>query len=97
MRSVETLIVAGIGPTLRAYNLSDGTSAGEVTAGADVTAAPHVFLDPITKLPLLLFVTQDIAKGGASATLVTRSFDPPITPIAPLPNLITVSPTVDPK
>jgi putative pyrroloquinoline-quinone binding quinoprotein/putative pyrroloquinoline-quinone-binding quinoprotein len=97
VRAVETLVVAGIGPTLRAYNLSDGTSAGEVPAGADVTAAPHVFLDPINKLPLLLFVTQDIAKGGASAKLVTRSFDPPITPIAPLPNLITVSLTMDPK
>jgi hypothetical protein len=92
----EAIIVAGIGPTLRAYNLSDGTSAGEVPAGADVTGPPHVFVDRATELPLLLFLTQDIVKG-ASATLVTRSFDPPITQLAPLPNLITMSTTPSPK
>jgi outer membrane protein assembly factor BamB len=89
-KAVEAIVVAGVGPTMRGYKLSDGTSAGEIPAGADVAAEPHVFVDATTKTPLLLFLTQDIAKG-ASATLITRSFDPTVSPIAPLPNLITMS------
>jgi len=38
-----------------------------------------------------LLVTRDIAKGAA-ATLVMRSFDPPTTPVAPLPNLVDMTP-----
>jgi hypothetical protein len=95
-RAIDVLVVAGIGPTLRAYNLSDGTNAGEIPAGADLTAAPHVLVDPATESPLVLFLTQDIAKG-ATATLITRSFDPTVSPIAPLPGLITMSTTPSPK
>jgi hypothetical protein len=36
-------------------------------------------------------VTKDIA-SGATATLVTRSFEPAIAPVAPLPDLVTLPP-----
>jgi len=51
-----------------------------------------VFEDPSTHLPLLLMMTRDIARGAA-ATLVTRSFEPAITPVATLPNLVMLAPT----
>jgi hypothetical protein len=47
----------------------------------------------VTKLPNLLFVVRDIATG-ATANLVTRSFEPTLAPVAPLPNIVTLgSPT----
>lgn len=95
-KALEVLVVAGFAQSMRAYNLSDGQSAGEIPAGADVTAAPHVLIDPATESPMLMFLTQDIAKG-ATATLITRSFDPTVSPIAPLPNLITMSAAAPPK
>jgi hypothetical protein len=87
-----TIAVAGQSATLRAYTAGDGMSAGdraanpagsEMAAGGEIAAAPHVVASAST--PTLLVVTRDIAKGAA-AVLVTRSFEPPITPVAPLPN-----------
>ncbi len=92
-RAGGTIVVAGQAPALRVYDLKDGTAAGEVPAGAEVADAPHAIEDPSTKLPMLLVVTHDIVTGAA-AVLVMRSVDPVITPIAPLPNLITLAPTL---
>jgi hypothetical protein len=36
-------------------------------------------------------ITKEIARG-AGVTLVTRSFDPPLAPVAPLPNMIMIAP-----
>jgi hypothetical protein len=67
------------------------------TMASDTEAAgpPHVFADPSTHLPLLLMMTRDIARGAA-ATLVTRSFEPAITPLVALPNLLMLAPTPQP-
>jgi len=69
-----------------------------VTMAADTESAgpPHVFADPSTRLPLLLMMTRDIARGAA-ATLVTPSFEPAITPLVALPNLIMLAPTPQPS
>jgi hypothetical protein len=40
---------------------------------------------------MLLVVTRDVAKGAASR-LVTRGIEPALSPVAPLPNLVTLSP-----
>ncbi len=86
------LFVGGQATTLHAYNVKDGNAAGEVGAGADVSAAPHAVADPESTRPLLLVVTRDIAKG-AEARLVTRSIDPETATLAPpLPNLGTLVP-----
>lgn len=90
----DALVVTGLEPPLRCYALADGAPAGEVEAGADVAWAPRVFDDQATGMPLLLFLTRDLAKG-ASATLITRSFDPKVVPLEPLPNLITFEATQD--
>jgi len=41
-------------------------------------------------------MTRDIARGAA-ATLVTRSFEPAITPLVALPNLTMLAPTPQPS
>jgi len=50
-----------------------------------------VIEDPSTHLPMLLMITRDIARGAA-ATLVTRDFEPQLTPVLALPNLIQIAP-----
>jgi outer membrane protein assembly factor BamB len=92
-RAGGTILVAGQSPTLRLYDLKEGTAAGELPAGAEVAGAPRGFEEPATKLPMVLMVTHDIVKGAAVA-LVMRSIDPAITPVGPLPNLVTLAPTL---
>ena len=65
--------------------------AASVAADAEVGAPPHAFEDPVTHLPMLLMITRDIARGAA-ATLVARDFEPPLSAVTPLPNLITIGP-----
>jgi outer membrane protein assembly factor BamB len=88
----STVVVGGLAPAMRGFDAKDGKPAGELPAGGEPAAAPHAFADPLTKAPMLLMVTRDIAKG-ATATLVSRSFEPTITPVAALPNLVTMTPT----
>jgi eukaryotic-like serine/threonine-protein kinase len=91
VKAGRTLLITGQAPTLRGYNMSDGSPAGEIQAAPDVAAPPHVFTDAVTMTPSLVYVTRDLAKG-ASVTLITRSVEPPDSPVAPLPNLIAVAP-----
>jgi len=91
VRAASGLVVTGLAPSLRVFNLTDGAAAGEIPAPPEVAAPPYVFEDAVTKLPLLLVITRDIAKG-ATATLVTHSFEPPTSPVQPLPNVITFAP-----
>jgi hypothetical protein len=68
----------------------DGTAAGEIQAAPDVAAPPSVARDASTPGPSLVYLTRDLA-SGATAVLITRSFDPPDSPIAPLPNTVAVT------
>jgi len=86
-----TIAVAGLNPSVRAFDLKDGKPAGELPAGGEVAARPHAFDHPRNGRPMVLMVTRDIAKGAA-ASLVMRSFDPPVTPLAPLPGLVQIAP-----
>jgi len=73
---------------------SDGGAAAKaasLSGDADMAAPPHVIDDPTTHLPMVLMITKEIARG-AGVTLVTRSFDPPLAPVAPLPNMIMIAP-----
>lgn len=92
VKAGETIVVTGIAPTLRAYKAKDGKAAGDLAASGEIAAPPHVFDDLSHVLPLLIVLTRDIAKG-ATVTAFTRSFEPAIATIAPLPNAITLAPT----
>ena len=80
----ETVIVTGIA-TGRAYATRDGAPVGELPAG-EQAAPPRLASTPGSLMPTLFLLTRDIAKG-ATVTAVTRSIEPAIVPLAPLPNL----------
>jgi outer membrane protein assembly factor BamB len=87
----DTLIVTGLSATARAYNAKDGKAATDVPAGAELAATPHLVNPGTTgaSIPVMIVVTRDIAKG-AVVTALTRAIDPPIVPMAPLPNVAAV-------
>jgi len=62
-----------------------------IASDAESAAPPHLVDDPTTHFPMALILTKDIARG-AGVTLVTREFDPPLTPLAPLPNMVMIAP-----
>ena len=63
--------------------------------GPGITAkiAHLVFDDSTRSLPMVILLTRDIVKG-ATVTALTRSIDPAIVPVAPLPDAIPLAPTL---
>ena len=91
----STIAVAGETNSVRGFAIKDGAPAGELTAVSELTTAPYTFDDPVTHRPMILVTTRDIAKG-ATAALSARSFEPPIAPVTPLPNLVQIAPVTTP-
>jgi len=87
----RTLIVSGVAPMLRGYNMKDGTPAGELSAAGELAGSPYAPPPPAPETPQVLIVTREIAKG-ATATLFMRNLDPPLSPFTPPPNAIKVTP-----
>jgi eukaryotic-like serine/threonine-protein kinase len=89
----DTIIVTGVGPVMRGYNAKDGKATADIPAGADLAAPPYVIPQGAGGLPVLIAVTQDIAKGS-TVSAITRAIEPALAPLAPLPGLISMSPAV---
>ena len=89
-----TIIVSGVAPALRAYNVKDGTPAGELPGTGELAGPPYAVPGSSAGLPQLLVVRHDIGKG-ATATLLTRQIDPALSPFTPPPNAIKVMPLPD--
>jgi outer membrane protein assembly factor BamB len=89
----STLVVTGIAPTLRAYNVKDGQPAGDLATAGEVSADPYPLAG---SLPQVLVVTRDIAKG-AVATLITRQIEPRSSAVTPLPNPVPLPPLPRPS
>jgi outer membrane protein assembly factor BamB len=87
----STIVVAGLSNAVRGFAMKDGAPAGDVTAAGEVAMQPYAFEDRVLHRPMLVVATRDIAKGGA-ASLNTRSFEPPIVPVSPLPNMLQIAP-----
>lgn len=83
VRAGDVVLVGGLSSTISAFNLRDGTPAGQIVASGELAAAPHVF--PFGTLPGATLVAQDISKG-AIVTALVRSIEPGELPIGPLPN-----------
>jgi outer membrane protein assembly factor BamB len=79
----DLLLISGIPPNVPAYLMKDGTAAGEIAAGGELAAAPHVVTG--ASRPMVALVTRDIAQGTIVRALV-RSVEPPVSAVAPLPN-----------
>jgi outer membrane protein assembly factor BamB len=86
IEAASMLTVSGGSPTLDAFDVSDGRPDGTLTAPGDLTAPPYVFTSPPRPTPLLFVATGNIA-GGTTVTVYTRAIEPPVVPVAPLPNL----------
>jgi hypothetical protein len=68
-----------------------GGLAASVAADLEVAAPPHAIEDPVTHFPMVLMITRDIARGAA-ATLVARDFEPTLSAVAALPNMVMIAP-----
>lgn len=95
MMAGSTIVVAGLSPDVRGYNMKDGAPVGEIPAGGEVAAPPHAVGPADALLPRIMVLSRDIAKG-ASAALLERSIEPVLSPVAPLPNLVTFGPAATP-
>jgi outer membrane protein assembly factor BamB len=82
----DALFVSGTSGTAPAYFLKDGNPAGSLAASGELAASPHVVAGE--RLPMLLLVARDIARGTIVRAL-TRAIEPQPTPVSPLPNAIT--------
>jgi outer membrane protein assembly factor BamB len=91
LKAGDTLIVAGIASSMRGYQATDGKPAGEIAAGGELAAPPHLQGTDAAPVPIVIAVTRDIATG-ATVSAIGRLIDPELAPIAPLPNLIPVNP-----
>ncbi len=90
LRVGSTVIVYGAAPPLRAFNTSDGKGGADIPAPGPLAAPPHV-VDPDGGTPMLIVVTRDVAKGD-TVTMIMRSVEPQASPLAALPNPLTVVP-----
>jgi outer membrane protein assembly factor BamB len=89
-----TIIVAGAMPGLKGYNVKDGKLVGQSTTSNELSAPPHLVDDSSLPFPILLAVTSDIT-GLATVTAYSRTVEPEIVALAPLPNAVT-PPSFDP-
>ena len=86
---------SAIPPEIAGASTPAGGLAASIAADAEVGAPPHAIEDPLTHLPMVLIITRDIARGAA-ATLVARDFEPSLSPVVALPNLIMIAPATTP-
>jgi outer membrane protein assembly factor BamB len=79
-RTEDLLIVTGVTPSVRLYQMKDGTPGGEISIDGDLASAPYVLpkLDP----PTFVAVARNISKGEM-LTVVSRVSPPAPTEAPP--------------
>jgi outer membrane protein assembly factor BamB len=93
----QTLVVTGTAAGLKAYNAEDGKPAGQASTPSELSAPPYLVNEPSQPFPILLAVTSDIT-GRATVTASTRTVEPEMTAIGPLPNaFVPQAPAEPPK
>jgi outer membrane protein assembly factor BamB len=85
VRADQTLLVFGLAGTVLGFHTKDGKTAGDFDAGGPLAVPPHVITTAAWPAPFVVTVTRSIA-NGTTLTAVTRDFEPPARPLAPLPN-----------
>jgi outer membrane protein assembly factor BamB len=92
VRAADTLLVSGAAPRAAAFNMKDGTPAGEVTAAGELAGPPHVIDASVAGLPMVVVTGRDIVKGAIVSAMI-RSVDPVMAPFSSLPNPLPALPT----
>ena len=85
LKVARTILVSGIAPMLRGYNMKDGTPAGELPAEGELAGSPYGGPAASTGPPQVLVIMHDVVKG-ATAKLFVRQLDTPLGALTPLPN-----------
>ncbi|MEP7306705.1 MAG: PQQ-binding-like beta-propeller repeat protein [Acidobacteriota bacterium] len=92
LKAADTVVVAGISGSLRAFLLKDGAAAGEmvIDPASEIAAPLHAFTSTVALGPMIIVVTRSIAEG-ASIVAVSKAIEPTIAPITPLPGIIPIT------
>ena len=94
LMTAGTLVVSGVAPSVLAFSTGNGNPAGTLTPRGELASPPYIV--DTAGAPTVVVVTRDLEKG-ATVTAFTRSFEPAVVPMAPLPNPTPVrAPTPDP-
>lgn len=95
VRAGDTLLLTGLDGPPRAYRLKDGTPAGELPleGGGEVIAPLHAFESAGASGPMVVAITRRLVAGAVvtTVTAASRSTEPPVLPLAPLPGLVLVT------
>ncbi|MFN7914334.1 MAG: PQQ-binding-like beta-propeller repeat protein [Vicinamibacterales bacterium] len=75
VRAGGILLVSGLTPKIFAFNLKDGTPAGDLTAPGELAAAPYVL--EIVDIPQVVVVARDLAHG-TRVLAFKRNLEPPM-------------------
>lgn len=89
-----TIVVYGLQPPLKAFDLRDGKASGDITVTGELAAPPHVIAAGDAR-PALVVTTRDIAAGD-KVTYFVRTLDPAVTPFTTLANPVTTVPALAP-
>jgi len=80
----ETVMASGMSRSATAFSKKDGATVGSVAgSGAELAAAPHVV--PGEGVAMVVLVSRDLSEGAVLRAL-TRSWEPRVMDMAPLPN-----------
>jgi outer membrane protein assembly factor BamB len=92
LKVADTVVVAGLAGSARAFFVKDGLAAGElgIDAASEIAAPFHAFASTSALGPMVIAVTNSFAEGAA-VMAVSRTIDPPIAPLAPFPGIIPVT------
>ncbi len=106
--AVDALLVAGLAGPLRAYYLKDGTPADApknpaglagdtiLPMGIELAAPLHAMNGvPLTLGPIVVIITRGPRSDSTAATAFSRSIDPPVADLTPLPDIVPVAAPVD--
>lgn len=84
MLAGQSVLVAGIDPTIAGFDVSDGTAQTGVMMGGELAAPPYVTPWTFTIGPSLIVVTR-ARTGEPQIQALARGLEPPIAPFSALP------------
>ena len=83
MQMDDMIMVSGISPSVATFKMKDGAPVGSMAGPGELAAPPHVVTGE--GLPMVVLVSRDLTQGTI-VRAVTRSIEPQVLPMTPLPN-----------
>ncbi len=89
----DAVLVAGVTQVVQGIGTKDGAAVGTIDVGGLLAAPPHVVPAPALPSSLVVLVARSLERGSVMIA-VTRTLEPPASPIQPLPDPNTPVPPV---